>query len=202
MASNDDTVTVTAENGGEFSSGGNPKKMVDLNSAESDLVEDASVTEAVAVSASGGEKKDGDVAKVCEALAGASSGDKSPVNNIQKKIRRAERFGLPVQLTEEEKRNSRAERFGTATVVNDSEPSKKAEELKRKARAERFGLPVSSAPSVGAAKKKARMARFGADTKTDSAEEEKRKARALRFSKPLSNSSSDASGKPNIGNVA
>ena len=30
--------------------------------------------------------------------------------DIQKKIRRAERFGMPVQLSEAEKRNSRAER--------------------------------------------------------------------------------------------
>lgn len=33
------------------------------------------------------------------------------VTDIQKKIRRAERFGMPVQLSEEEKRNSRAERY-------------------------------------------------------------------------------------------
>lgn len=34
-----------------------------------------------------------------------------PVDDVQKKIRRAERFGMPVQLSEQEKRNSRAERF-------------------------------------------------------------------------------------------
>lgn len=32
--------------------------------------------------------------------------------DVQKKIKRAERFGMPVQLSEEEKRNSRAERYG------------------------------------------------------------------------------------------
>ncbi|KAG5544404.1 hypothetical protein RHGRI_016979 [Rhododendron griersonianum] len=32
------------------------------------------------------------------------------VSSIQKKIRRAEQFGMPVQLSEEENRNSRAER--------------------------------------------------------------------------------------------
>lgn len=52
----------------------------------------------------------------------------------------------------------------------------------------RFGVPASS-PSTDKseeeAKKKARLARFGkdtkADTKVDSAEEDKRKARALRY---------------------
>lgn len=39
------------------------------------------------------------------------NGDDTPVTDIQKKIRRAERFGMPVQLSEEEKRNSRAERY-------------------------------------------------------------------------------------------
>lgn len=34
----------------------------------------------------------------------------APVSDIEKKMRRAERFGISVQLTEEEKRNSRAER--------------------------------------------------------------------------------------------
>ncbi|KVI09530.1 hypothetical protein Ccrd_012077 [Cynara cardunculus var. scolymus] len=60
------------------------------------------------------------------------------VNDTQRKIRRAERFGMPVQLSEEEKRNSRAERFGTAPGSQGSDTTKKAEELKRKARAERF----------------------------------------------------------------
>ncbi|KAJ0088114.1 hypothetical protein Patl1_31986 [Pistacia atlantica] len=49
---------------------------------------------------------------------------------------------MPVQLSEQEKRNSRAERFGTATKTSAPEVSKTSEELKRKARAERFGLPV------------------------------------------------------------
>ncbi|KAL6565972.1 hypothetical protein OROHE_005027 [Orobanche hederae] len=33
------------------------------------------------------------------------------VTDIQKKMKRAERFGMPVRMTEEEKRNSRAESF-------------------------------------------------------------------------------------------
>lgn len=34
-------------------------------------------------------------------------------NDVDKKVRRAERFGVPVQLSEQEKRNSRAERYCT-----------------------------------------------------------------------------------------
>ncbi|KAL3531878.1 hypothetical protein ACH5RR_005399 [Cinchona calisaya] len=103
------------------------------------------------------------------------------VTDIQKKIRRAERFGMPVQLSEEEKRNSRAERFGMGTGSHGSGALKKSEENKRKARAERFGL-VQSTSADEDAKKKARLARFAPASKPDSAEEDKRKARALRFS--------------------
>ncbi|KAA8521508.1 hypothetical protein F0562_012182 [Nyssa sinensis] len=64
--------------------------------------------------------KDGDESKIVgdsletgdpvgSTAANENSND-APVSNIQKKIRRAERFGMPVQLSEEEKRNSRAER--------------------------------------------------------------------------------------------
>lgn len=35
----------------------------------------------------------------------------APLSDIQKKMRRAERFGISVQLSEQEKRNSRAERY-------------------------------------------------------------------------------------------
>ena len=35
----------------------------------------------------------------------------APVTDIEKKIRRAERFGITVQLSEQEKRNTRAERY-------------------------------------------------------------------------------------------
>ncbi|KAG2245126.1 hypothetical protein Bca52824_093023 [Brassica carinata] len=180
----------TAENGS-----GLTKKILDLNTAEPDDILD------------GGEKKDGAESKSI----GAGSGDvSSPVDDVQKKIRRAERFGVSVKLTEEEKRNSRAERFGTVAAVKGSEGTKKAEELKRKARADRFGVPASSSSSSTTkadnteeeAKKKARLARFGKDTKVDSAEEDKRKARALRFSKPASDSSSELPGKLNVGKEA
>lgn len=39
-----------------------------------------------------------------------SASELNPVTNLEKKLRRAERFGMQVVLSEEEKRNSRAER--------------------------------------------------------------------------------------------
>ncbi|KAH0458465.1 hypothetical protein IEQ34_013780 [Dendrobium chrysotoxum] len=115
-----------------------------------------------------------------------------PASSLEKKIRRAERFGVPVQLSEEEKRNSRAERFGT----NSPSPGKDvgvSEEQKRKARAERFGL-VQHSSTDEAAKKKARLERFSQKPKSNALEEEKSKARAARFS-GTSNSSSESNVK-------
>ncbi|GAB4833712.1 hypothetical protein Ancab_031959 [Ancistrocladus abbreviatus] len=117
----------------------------------------------------------------------------SPATDIQKKLRRAERFGVPVQLSEEEKRNSRAERFGAGTGTD---VSKTSEEQKRKARAERFGLPVQSVADEEA-KKKARLARFASGSKVDTMEDEKRKARGVRFSQTSSGSVSH-NGKDNV----
>ncbi|XP_041026725.1 protein MODIFIER OF SNC1 11-like isoform X2 [Juglans microcarpa x Juglans regia] len=116
------------------------------------------------------------------------AGDDGPVSNIQKKTRRAERFGITLQLTEEEKRNSRAERFGLcdASVAPDDESRKKATadvEGKKKATADEE------------AKKKARLARFAPVSKTDTVEEEKRKARTIRFSSSPSSSLSQVNGK-------
>ncbi|KAI3898297.1 hypothetical protein MKW92_016628 [Papaver armeniacum] len=105
----------------------------------------------------------------------------SPDTILQKKISRAERFGMPVQLSEEEKRSTRAKRFGSQTSSKGSEELKQAEELKKKARAERFGISVQSA-SDEEIKKKARLARFGQTPKIDPVEEDKKKARAARFS--------------------
>lgn len=39
------------------------------------------------------------------------------VTDVQKKMNRAERFGMPVHLSEEEKRNSRAERYSICTLL-------------------------------------------------------------------------------------
>ncbi|OIS98044.1 PREDICTED: protein MODIFIER OF SNC1 11-like [Nicotiana attenuata] len=127
----------------------------------------------------------------------AGGDDSCQGNDIQKKMKRAERFGVPVQLSEEDKRNSRAERFGTGSSVQGSDALKKAEEHKRQARAERFGL-VKSDTTEEEAKKKARLTRFAPPVKTDPVEEDKRKARALRFSQPQSASQSQANGKGNI----
>lgn len=145
-------------------------------------------------------KKDGDDSKTAVTTTAVSpvSGDADPVTDTQKKIRRAERFGMPVQMSEQEKRNSRAERFGTGSKMQGSEVSNTSEELKRKARAERFGLPVPSSVSDEEEKRKARLTRFAPYPKTDSLEEDKRKARALRFSKTSSSSVSQVNGKGNI----
>ncbi|EXB23428.1 hypothetical protein L484_005717 [Morus notabilis] len=126
----------------------------------------------------------------------AASAAVATVSDIEKKMRRAERFGISVQLTEEEKRNSRAERFGTGSSSGGSELPKKSEELKRKARAERFSTsstPVASNPEEEA-KKKARLARFAPASKTDPVEDDKRKARAIRFASTPSNSLSQTNG--------
>ncbi|KAL1815963.1 hypothetical protein DCAR_0520316 [Daucus carota subsp. sativus] len=115
---------------------------------------------------------------------GEDSKAKDPAENnssVALKKRRAERFGMPVQLSEQEKRNSRAERFGTGSGLPESDTVKKSEDNKRKARAERFGLE-QSVPAAEDEKKKARLARFTPASKTDPVEEDKKKARALRFS--------------------
>ncbi|XP_019426023.1 PREDICTED: protein MODIFIER OF SNC1 11 isoform X2 [Lupinus angustifolius] len=132
------------------------------------------------------------------APATAEDGNDDPISDAQKKIRRAERFGITVQLSEKEKRNSRAERFGTSSTTPGSETSN-SEELKRKARAERFGIPGTTT-TVDEAKKKARHARFSPASKAaaDPAEEDKRKARALRFSNSSSGSLSQVNSKEKI----
>ncbi|KAJ6699082.1 PROTEIN MODIFIER OF SNC1 11 [Salix purpurea] len=114
----------------------------------------------------------------------------SPATDSDKKFRRAERFGINVQLSEKEKRNSRAERFGTGSQGSEPESDsvKKSEELKRKARAERFGIPVPPTATDVEVKKKARVERFAVAPKIDALEENKRKARALRFSQSSSDS--------------
>ncbi|XP_074353476.1 uncharacterized protein LOC141692509 isoform X2 [Apium graveolens] len=106
----------------------------------------------------------------------------------EKKIQRADRFGIPVQLSEQEKRHSRSHRFGTGS----GDEMNKSEKDKRKARADRFGLEQSTPAEEE--KKKARLARFAPVVKMDSVEEEKKKARALRFSE-LSSSLSGANSK-------
>ncbi|OWM64587.1 protein MODIFIER OF SNC1 11-like [Punica granatum] len=131
---------------------------------------------------SGKALKEAEATKSTVAVIGsqAANGSAAPVDEIRRKIRRAERFGVPVQLSEGDKRNSRAERFGTGSGMKKPEGLNKSEELKRKARAERFGISVSEAMNEEE-KKKAQLARFSSNA-TVSSEEEKRKARAIRFS--------------------
>ncbi|XP_051126861.1 protein MODIFIER OF SNC1 11-like isoform X2 [Andrographis paniculata] len=173
----------------------NPKNASDIDSTPS-TTEDASITPPSVSSdgGRGGEAKD----KVAEmpVRAGDEDGGDVAITDIHKKMKRAERFGMPVQLSEEEKRSSRAERFGTATSVGESDSAKPSEELKRKARAERFGI-VQSEPSNEEVKKKARLARFGS-SKPDPIEEEKKKARAIRFSQPRSGSIANGKGDDEV----
>ncbi|CAN1805643.1 Protein MODIFIER OF SNC1 11 [Linum perenne] len=128
----------------------------------------------------------------------AVSENADSVTDAEKKILRAERFGISVQLSEEEKRNSRAERY------QGSDGSKNSEESKRKARADRFGQPVPAEPTDNEAKKKARLERFGSLPKPDAVEEDKRKARALRFAQPSSTPTSltgEGDIQPNVENA-
>lgn len=136
--------------------------------------------------------------KSVSTLGSIAAKDSESVNDIQKKMRRAERFGMPVLLSEEEKRNTRAERFGSGTPSSRTGASKTSEEDKKKARAERFGLHVPATAADEEAKKKSRLARFAPYTKTDTKEEDKKKARALRFSNPPPSSSSKVNGNGNV----
>ncbi|KAL5546254.1 hypothetical protein UlMin_005941 [Ulmus minor] len=185
----------------------NPKKAiapVDLPAAKPDGEEDLKIDGSAAdvVASAEDSKKEGDDSKADVADSAAGSGA-NPVSDIEKKMRRAERFGISVQLTEEEKRNSRAERFGkgsgSVSASTGSEVSKKSEELKRKARAERFGIASPPVPSEIEAKKKARLARFAPAPKTtDPLEDDKRKARAIRFSSTPASSLSSVNGKTDV----
>jgi len=120
----------------------------------------------------------------------------NPNSDLERRQRRAERFGVSVQMSEEEKRRVRAARFGgSSTDAPEAKSSgvgvtKVEEEKKRKARAERFGLPVSSIADNEEAKKKARSVRFGLDI-----EEEKKEARAARFGLQLNNNTADVNKK-------
>ncbi|XWS59747.1 hypothetical protein CRYUN_Cryun08bG0148000 [Craigia yunnanensis] len=190
------TATVPVASSGNLLAEPNPKKIVDPASPSTDKSDPSST---VTLSAAEVSIKESEGSRTTWTTVGSVAGNSSgPVNDVQKKIRRAERFGVPVQLSEKEKRNSRAERFGTAPSSNGSEVSKQSEELKRKARTERFGLAVPSTATEEEGKKKARLARFGPYSKPDSVEEEKRKARAIKFSSPESSSLPLVNGKGNI----
>lgn len=82
----------------------NPSETLDtavLDSTKPDRGEDSTNTASSTVElATEGPKKDSENSKSA-----------APVTDIEKKIRRAERFGITVQLSVQEKRNSRAERY-------------------------------------------------------------------------------------------
>ena len=78
-----------------------------------DTITPLSATDVSATNASSKEPEESKVGGSTSAADPVVSSPKNdaPVTDTQKKIRRAERFGLPVQLSEQEKRNSRAERY-------------------------------------------------------------------------------------------
>lgn len=101
----------------------NPKQTLDPvapASAKTDLPQDPNADSSsappsstdAAVSGTNGSVKEVEDSKNTESVVEAVAADAAadPVSDIQKKIRRAERFGISVQFTEKEKRNTRAER--------------------------------------------------------------------------------------------
>lgn len=81
----------------------NPNKTLDPTVPKPDLDPSLEPTPPPTADKDAGESK--------ETPAPAEPGNDAPLSDIQKKVRRAERFGISVQLSEKEKRNSRAERF-------------------------------------------------------------------------------------------
>ncbi|XP_028776000.1 protein MODIFIER OF SNC1 11 [Neltuma alba] len=133
---------------------------------------------------------------IVSAVASEASND-APLTDVQKKMRRAERFGISVQLCRQEKRNSRVERFGPGSTLQASSTSR-SNDLKGRAREERFGITHSSTADDDKPRKKARLPSFAPVSTIDPMEEEKRKARAIRFSNPPPCSLSQANGKEDI----
>lgn len=88
----------------------NQKKAVDRAPPPS-AKPDPSKTVTMPSAAAEAPQKDGEgLKKTVSTVGSVAENDITSVSDIQKKIRRAERFGMSVQLSEEEKRNSRAER--------------------------------------------------------------------------------------------
>ncbi|XP_054824423.1 protein MODIFIER OF SNC1 11-like isoform X2 [Prosopis cineraria] len=150
-----------------------------------------------ATSSTGSSTNGGFESKGIVSTAASEVGNVAPLSDVEKKMRRAERFGISVQLSEQEKRNSRAEKFGTRSALQALSTSK-SEDLKRSARTERSGITRASTAADDEAKKKARLAKFAPVSKIDPLEEEKRKARAIRFSNAPSSSLSHANVKGDI----
>ncbi|KAJ1348374.1 hypothetical protein KIN20_003665 [Parelaphostrongylus tenuis] len=123
------------------------------------------------------------------------------------RLKRAQRFGLPINVTDPLAKAKRAERFGTKNLFSDDRKAKRAErfglnkqintvnknescdeETRRKllSRAERFGLPVNKHGKTPTSSKDvlaARAERFGLKTNgaTNDDQEQRKKARLARF---------------------
>ncbi|EFJ11119.1 hypothetical protein SELMODRAFT_447133 [Selaginella moellendorffii] len=103
-----------------------------------------------------------------------------PLSDMEKKQRRAERFGVGLNFSEDEKRKLRASRFNASDKkgVSKAKVSIESETEKKNARAARFGT-ANVASANEDAKKRARLDRFsGVDSNLEA---EKKKARAARF---------------------
>jgi SAP domain-containing ribonucleoprotein len=125
----------------------------------------------------------------------ASVAAPAAMTDIEKKRKRAERFGTDLRMTEADKRKLRAARFSggskngavageagvevekTGTVKAPSKALLEAENAKRKARAERFGGP----PEEVTVKPKSPQSVVAAKPKLAQDEEAKKKARMARF---------------------
>lgn len=98
----------------------NPKNPTDLNLTPQ-ATEDASSTQQSPSSGGDGNVAKGITEAEVEAVAVKTSDvdGGGAVTDIQKKMKRAERFGMAVHLSEEEKRNSRAERYSIFLLLLD-----------------------------------------------------------------------------------
>lgn len=118
--------------------------------------------------------------------------DVTQLTDSERKKRRAERFGIELNLTSDDKKKLRKERFGD---VSETSGRKKAN-LTQNPAAQRLGLPVRDPSLVSEDKIKARNAKFGAPADKPAAggnkpkiqfsaeDEEKRRKRAERFATP------------------
>ncbi|KAL6503139.1 hypothetical protein OROHE_023768 [Orobanche hederae] len=170
----------------------NPKSSSGLN--EKPPVDDDALLKQTPASSGGGlyESKDESAA----AARTSDAHDSGAVTDIQKKMKRAERFGMPMKMTEEEKRNSRAERVKALShfkrISERMTSSRKLTCILFSAGAIVVGY-ISQFHTGSAAngsdtckalevlKKKSRAERFGIVQSDTSDEEAKKKARLARF---------------------
>jgi len=104
---------------------------------------------------------------------------------------RAQKFGVEVKMSDDEKRNARGARFGVETASLATEGSRKRkvgeDSEKLAARAKKFGLPATAtATATDPDKLLKRSKKFGTPVPSgvvDPEEAEKRKARSDRFAK-------------------